>query len=172
MNFLKLDYLRTGNDKQQRVYRFLTEEGWMEILSEYVPILVGTIPISIDTKQSDLDIVCYAQDLEKFSRQVEKLFASETGFSIVSKVINERTSVVANFDKDGFHIELFAQSIPSERQDAYRHMLVEHRILQERGDRFRQQVIELKKQGVKTEPAFAQLLGLKGDPYQALLELE
>ncbi len=30
---------------------------------------------------------------------------------------------------------------------------------------FRQEIIALKKQGYKTEPAFAMALGLKGDPY-------
>ncbi|HRF37192.1 MAG TPA: DUF4269 domain-containing protein, partial [Saprospiraceae bacterium] len=57
-------------------------------------------------------------------------------------------------------------------QNAYRHLLIEARLLEERGPEFRQQIIELKQQGVKTEPAFARLLGLEGDAYEALLRLE
>lgn len=51
-------------------------------------------------------------------------------------------------------------------------MLIEYNLLKTYGDPFRERIIQLKKQGIKTEPAFAQLLGLKGDPYLALLDLE
>ena len=37
---------------------------------------------------------------------------------------------------------------------------------------FRRQIIDLKKQGLKTEPAFAKLLALTGDPYVELLSFE
>ncbi|MNO76159.1 hypothetical protein D3C76_672280 [compost metagenome] len=39
-------------------------------------------------------------------------------------------------------------------------------------DHFRERIILLKTSGWKTEPAFAKALGLEGDPYEALLELE
>jgi hypothetical protein len=48
-------------------------------------------------------------------------------------------------------------------------MITEFRILQLRGEEFRHDIIALKKSGLKTEPAFASLLGLSGDPYEALL---
>ena len=51
-------------------------------------------------------------------------------------------------------------------------MLIEHRLLQERGEAFRRAIITLKQRGYKTEPAFAKALGLKGDPYLALLPYE
>ena len=49
-------------------------------------------------------------------------------------------------------------------------MIIEHHILQQEGEDFKRKVVALKESGMKTEPAFAQLLGLDGDPYLALLE--
>ena len=51
-------------------------------------------------------------------------------------------------------------------------MIIEAEILEEKGEDFRQKIIELKKSGIKTEPAFAQLLNLKGDPYEALINFK
>ena len=51
-------------------------------------------------------------------------------------------------------------------------MLVEDKLLAQHGEAFRQQIVSLKRQGYKTEPAFALALGLEGDPYLALLTLE
>jgi len=50
-------------------------------------------------------------------------------------------------------------------------MIIEYRILLEKGEDFRKQLIELKRQGLKTEPAFALLLGLESNPYTELLSL-
>ncbi len=40
------------------------------------------------------------------------------------------------------------------------------------GDAFRTAVMERRRGGLKTEPAFAAVLGLAGDPYSALLDVE
>ncbi|MCH5690657.1 DUF4269 domain-containing protein [Niabella sp. W65] len=92
-------------------------------------------------------------------------------FSIRERTGKEET-VVVNFFADGFEIEIFAQNIPTRQQMAYRHLVIEHELLNQYGEVFRQQVVALKKQGYKTEPAFARLLKLEGDPYQALLRFE
>ncbi len=76
---------------------------------------------------------------------------------------------MVSFQFRDFEIELFAQNQISTQQQAYLHMLIEYKILQAHPESFKQQVIQLKQSGFKTEPAFAHLLGLKGDPYQALL---
>jgi len=51
-------------------------------------------------------------------------------------------------------------------------MIIENRILKEKGSKFKQRLKELKADGIKTEPAFAKLLGLHGNPYTELLKLE
>ncbi|MNK30599.1 hypothetical protein D3C87_490190 [compost metagenome] len=51
-------------------------------------------------------------------------------------------------------------------------MLIEHQILQEKGEDFRLKIIALKRNGYKTEPAFAKLLNLQGNPYLDLLKYE
>lgn len=51
-------------------------------------------------------------------------------------------------------------------------MIVEKKILDLKGENFRKRVIELKRKGLKTEPALAELLGLEGNPYEGLLNLD
>jgi hypothetical protein len=50
-------------------------------------------------------------------------------------------------------------------------MIIESRILKEKGIDFKEKIIKLKSSGIKTEPAFAKLLGLNGNPYVELLKL-
>ncbi len=52
-----------------------------------------------------------------------------------------------------------------------RHFQIERRLLALFGVDFQSRVVALKRQGIKTEPAFAALLKLPGDPYEALLTL-
>ncbi len=51
-------------------------------------------------------------------------------------------------------------------------MVVEDRILRLGGERTREEIVILKKSGLKTEPAFARYLGIYGNPYDELLKLE
>ncbi|WP_316831410.1 DUF4269 domain-containing protein [Pedobacter aquatilis] len=170
INFIDITYLRTGSQRQKKAYKVLTAHSILTKLANYTPILTGTIPINIDIENSDLDIICYFKNKEEFRNQLTKLFQNNMGFVISeSPTFN---SVKANFFIDDFEIEVFGQNIPTQGQNAYRHMLIEYTILAEKGEAFRQQVIDLKKQGIKTEPAFAQLLGLEGNAYEELLKLE
>ena len=170
INFLDISYLKTGTERQRKAYRVLTERAILENLAQYNPIFTGTIPINIDIENSDLDIICYAQDDKKFENDLTYHFKHERGFNITKN--KKFNALKANFFIDDFEIEIFGQNIPTKQQNAYRHMLIEYKILQEKGEDFRMQIIELKKQGHKTEPAFSRLLNLQGDPYEALLRMQ
>lgn len=171
-DFYDTSYLQHGTARQQAAYALLTGHAVLDKLSAFDPVLAGTIPINIDTDSSDLDILCCWTDKNAFITAVQEVFGNENNFAVHEREINEHSSVIANFHVENFEIELFGQRIPTRQQWGYRHMLIEHRLLTERGEAFRRQIIELKNKGYKTEPAFALLLGLEGDPYKALLELE
>lgn len=172
MNFDNIEYLRSGNSRQQQAYFTLSENQILSRLKEYDPILVGTIPINIDIENSDLDIICCFADNQEFQKSITDNFGNEKNFSISERENSDALSIVANFVVDNFEIEIFGQRTPTKRQLAYRHMIIEHDLLNQYGEKFRQQIIELKQQGHKTEQAFALLLGLTGDPYIELLKFE
>lgn len=81
-------------------------------------------------------------------------------------------TLVCRFECEQFPVEIFCQATDPKKQLAYRHMVIEYRLLQQGGDELKRKVMELKMLGIKTEPAFALILGLAGDPYEALLALE
>ncbi len=170
INFKNIDYLQVGNKKQKLAYTALTKNSILDSLREFDPILVGTIPINIDVDKSDLDIICCFKDKINFEQHVIEKFKHTTGFKLVSDSTLASPSVVANFRIADFEIEIFGQAIPTKLQNAYRHMLIENDLINKYGEDFRQRIIQLKKKGYKTEPAFALELGLQGDPYVALLE--
>lgn len=170
IDFKDICYLKGGDYRQKSAYQTLIKYRVFEKLAAFNPILTGTIPINIDIPESDLDIICYWQNVTNFITELEKSFSKEQGFNLRQETINGQKTVIAIFWIDDFEIEVFGQNIPTKHQNAYRHLLVEYQILKEKGETFRQKVVELKKQGNKTEPAFAKLLGLEGNPYISLLK--
>lgn len=167
--FINFDYLEFGNMKQQRAFQLLNSIHIFNVIQKYNPILIGTIPIGIDIDSSDLDIICEVYNLEKFEALMKEKFSHFNKFKI-NKVTDEVLTV--NFFIDDFEIEVYAQNMKTTEQNGYRHMIIENRVLKLGKDLVRQKVIELKKNGMKTEPAFAKLLNLQGNPYDELLKLE
>lgn len=163
--------LSQGTARQQEAYRVLQNLDIFNVLESYTPVLTGTIPLGIDVPGSDLDIICEAHELSDFQHAVMNAFGGAEAFTIKQKQIGDLPSVVANFYCGYFAVEIFGQARAVTRQNAYRHLLVESRLLEIGGEAARQAIRDLKQSGMKTEPAFAHYFKLKGDPYQVLLEL-
>ncbi|WP_027387705.1 DUF4269 domain-containing protein [Chryseobacterium gregarium] len=168
-DFTTIDYLKAGNQKQKRAYDILGKYRIFEILKDYYPVLAGTIPIEIDIEGSDLDIICQFKDEDDFTELLRRYFKEYKGFSLEKITANGENSVVSNFMLEEFPIEIFGQNKPTTNQNAYLHMVAEYTILQEKGEEFKQKIIELKKKGIKTEPAFGMVLNLE-NPYKDLLK--
>jgi len=168
IDFTNIEYLKSGNERQRKAYEVLSGYRIFEKLKACSPVLAGTVPIGIDVEGSDLDVICEAKDKLEFEKLLINSF-SEFELKVKSFEINGENAVTGQFMAEGFLIEIFGQNKPAVAQDAYRHMIAEYRILQEKDDDFKNRIIALKKQGIKTEPAFGILLGLD-HPYEDLLK--
>lgn len=172
IDFKNINYLKYGTERQKLAFDEIKKYKILEKLRKYNPILTGTIPIRIDLPESDLDIICECEDHLEFSKFLSQEFSKFDRFKVYTVLQDEVKSTIAEFKTNSFEFEIFGQNIASEKQNAYRHMIIENWILNEKGAEFREKVIKLKSNGMKTEPAFAKLLGLTGNPYSELLKLE
>lgn len=169
-DWVNIGYLLNGNVKQQQSYNILMNANIFRILKEYSPILVGTIPLEIDIEKSDLDIICEVHSFYEFEKLIKNSFQKYGNFNI--NKINENQAIIANFFIKEFEIEIYGQPLPTKEQYGYRHMIIEDKILKLGGNKLKKEIINLKRNGMKTEPAFAKYLNLNGNPYEELLKLE
>lgn len=168
--FETISYLKSGTTVQRKAFEAISELGILKDLDKYSPLLCGTVPLAIDIPGSDLDIAVEVYDFISFQDEVTLLYGDLHGFALTELTVKGVPTLLCNFHFHGFDFELFAQPKPAKQQNAYRHMLVEHHLLL--GDpHLRELIIRLKESGMKTEPAFARVLGLTGDPYDELLIL-
>jgi hypothetical protein len=175
-DFIHIDYLTTGNIKQKGAYKIMQELNIMEVLQAYNPILAGTIPIGIDVPDSDLDIICEVYHFDPFKRLLAEQYGAYDRFAYKTRTVNEVPRAVCHFtvtdtNNSQWMFEVFGQPVPTAQQNAYKHMIVEHKILNLLGSVERDRIVHLKRQGIKTEPAFGKLLNTDDDPYRLLLDM-
>ncbi|WP_440118723.1 DUF4269 domain-containing protein [Paenibacillus sp. QZ-Y1] len=160
-------HLASGNVRQQDAYQVLRASGLLHILAANHPYPAGTVPIDIDIPGSDLDLLCEAEDLGAFENLLHRHLGEMQGFRCErgEGSPGKLPYVTCCLQMGNWPIEIFAQSIPVSSQNAYVHMLVEWDLLQLWGAAGHREIRRLKLKGLKTEPAFASVLGLQGDPY-------
>lgn len=169
-DFYSWENILGASDLQRSVRDVLADSGIFQKVEKYTPILCGSYPLDIALTGSDVDISCYTHDLESYIYFVLENFREQENFYLKIKEIRNQPSVVVRFLHKNQMIELFAQEVPVCKQHGFLHMVTEWHILEERGQAFREQLMALREAGLKTEPAFAHLLRLRGDPYMSLLE--
>ncbi len=140
-------------------------------LAPYEPTVIGTPPLNIDIDTSDIDIACTAPTLPEFVSAVTVAYSDLDNFSSEYFQIRDEPAARCVFNFGGWEIELFCQTIPIEEQWGVRHFKIEKNLLQ-MNPKLSEQVIKLKRSGLNTEEAFASILGLAGDPFEAVLTLE
>lgn len=159
------------HDARPNYQQVIDQLGLIAALTDFDPVVIGTPPLGIAIEDSDIDIACSASDLSVFAVHAREKFEHFDAFEIHEIQHLAEPACVAKFHALNWDIELFCQTMPTREQWGVRHFHIEQRLLK-LFPVLKSKVITLKQDGMKTEPAFAQLLGLKGDPYTAMLELE
>ncbi|MBY8826170.1 DUF4269 domain-containing protein [Sphingomonas colocasiae] len=149
----------------------IARSGVLERLSAFDPHVAGTPPLGLDLATSDIDILCHCPVPDVFAAALWQAFGDAEGFAIRQWASGAR-AIIADFVSHGWSFEIFGQAVPVRDQQGWRHFRVEQRLLALGGEGLRRAVLEKRRAGMKTEPAFAAVLGLPGDPYRAMLDLE
>lgn len=144
--------------------------GLGELLKGLPWSFAGTPPLGIDIPGSDIDVICSVSDLEAFAQRLWGSCSERAGFRMWQWADGDK-SVVATFEAEGWRFEFFASLRPMATQVAVMHFDIEGRLLARGGKQLTLAVQAARHGGLKTEPAFAAVLGLEGNPYQALLNL-
>lgn len=142
----------------------------LSVLAAFDPRVAGTFPLGIDVPGSDIDVLCHVLDAQAFARAAWEGFGAVPDFRMHQWANGER-AVVATFTMHGIPFGVFGSPVPVDAQVGWRHFEVERRLLAEGGAPFRDAIMAARRAGMKTEPAFAHVLGLAGDPYAALLDM-
>jgi uncharacterized protein len=158
-------------EKKSKIFSAIIDSQILLDLSRFHPLIVGTYPLDIQLEASDVDVVLSHTNLQEVEECFLKFYSYLPDFKIQSSCILERDTLIAQFTFNSVPFELFAQKLLSFEQNGYRHFHIEERLLKVGGTRFKQNIVNLRKAGLKTEPAFAKALALSGDPYSALSNL-
>ncbi|MGL4870497.1 MAG: DUF4269 domain-containing protein [Aeromonas veronii] len=181
-NWRRLDYLAHGNPRQRSAHALLTAGVWDELAAQCADMaLVSTLTIGLDRPGSDLDILCQHPDPAAFaaalstqgwlaSAKDDNIWLLERTFSCLDQSCADTGS---DTSEASWPLELYVTPAPIETLNGWRHLTLMAALLERFGDAFYRDVLRLRlEEGVKGEAAMCRLLGLAGDPYEALLTLE
>lgn len=165
-------------ESNHRVFTALTRSRILSTLKPFAPLIAGTFPLNLGFSESDIDILISGSNLDLIQQLLYSNFGHLPCFECSDSIVGgdgiaggSRT-VSASFSFDGVSFDVFAQQTPSVRQRGYLHFLIEERLLKLGGLSFANKIKEARSEGLKTEIAFAKVLGLVGDAYEAMLELQ
>lgn len=163
--------LAEGTPVQRHAFEILSDTAVFDLLKPHDPAHVSTIANDIDIVGSDIDIVCSCVDFSALTSVLTEAFKEFSQFNVSVRENRGVKALVATIPTE-IPIEIYAEETATERQLGYRHYLIACRVLDLLGPEAHDDIRELKRDGLKTEPAFARYLGLAGDPYQSFLKLE
>lgn len=158
-------------EQQTKIFNALTKSKILELLSPYDPLIAGSVPLGLAESDADVDILLSAGKMSLFQNFIQEILSKKFELSVKSKRFQNEESLIVQFKYQDVKFELVVQEISTHRQLAYQHFQTEERLLMLGDLQFFNQIKSLRKQGIKTEPAFAKALGLAENPYLEIAKL-
>lgn len=159
-------------EENKRVFNALENSKILKNFKNFTPFVAGTFPLGVYTAESDVDILMYAEDLNELEHLLKNEYKTLEAFTTRRSHVDGLETLVVNFNLNEVPFEIFAQNRDVTKQKAYLHFQIEERLLKIGGSPFTKVVVENRRKGLKTEPAFAEALGIQGDAYAELLLLQ
>jgi uncharacterized protein len=154
------------------VFSALKNSNTLKILKPFMPLIVGTFPLNINVASSDIDILIYVDNINVLKQVLNEKICDFDNYKCNEIIVKGEPTLLISFSYQGIDFEIFGQKIPSIKQQGYLHFLIEERLLKVGGRLFAQKINEARTRGLKTEPAFAKVLELSGDPFEELLLIQ
>lgn len=135
---------------------------------------MGAWPLGLEQASSDVDVLCEAGDLDRVADVLATRLRRWAPVELHRRGGDgQPDALVARCGIGDVPVEVFAQPLPVVEQRGWRHLQVERRLLRLGGPALAAGVRRHRARvGGSLEPAFAAALGLPGDPYAAVLQLE
>lgn len=122
-------YLQSGTPRQQDAWRVLVESDIFMVLASYDAVLVGAIPLGLDTMLSEVEIICHTPDLEVLAHELRMYYGDASFFELVHLDDSVPPTLICRLGHKNFTLEIRAQPIPVAEQVAMRLLEVEARLL-------------------------------------------
>lgn len=159
-------------ENNRSIFNNLKKLNILKDFKKHKALVAGTFPLGLNVADSDIDILLTSEDLKYTLSELKSKYGSYDEFKYEYVEAQSLDSLVVNFKFEGIEYEVFVQETSSVQQWAYKHFLIEERLLKYGGSPFKEKVLKLRQQGFKTEAAFCEALNIKyTNPFDSLLEL-
>lgn len=160
-------------EKRPKFAIIVTELKLFEIFKDHEPFIGGTIPLGIDLPESDIDFLVTFPTHFDFKNLCTAQFSGNPDFAMSQGHANGADYSLCQFTYRRVKIEIYSSVTTTFEQNGFQHYQIEEKLLKYGVLEWQNEVIKLKSQGLKTEPAFARLLNKDDvDSYLYLKQLQ
>ena len=162
--------IRIENNKT--LFNAIADSNLLRSFRPYTPFIIGDFALGVETKNSELDILMYAEDQNLLESSLKSHYENHDEFESLRSFVDGNETLMINFFQNHIAFAIFAQNHPITSQKGYRKFLAIERLLKIGGDIFKETVMGIRMDGTKSETAITESLGIQADPSDQLLIIQ